>query len=342
MKRGPVILSVLVSFVFIALVALIVAFKPPRDPLFLGVPESQWIAELKYHDSEQTEAWRGYGDEGVAVLSRGYYQACRPMALAYRRAYREISPLLPDLIASRLPHPKGDVTRSLRMRIVSLLTNLGHQSLSPLPTVVDALKDEDHSVRGWAATFFSAGEGEEAPITRIDSTLKAELLPLFVAGLSTRDSPFRNNCAVVLRYYPEAGEDLAPALLSAMVTSKGNHTRMTAATALRFVALERAKQADAVGKVIEILNDPDAQNSHRAAEWLEKVAGSPELSVPALIEATTFESSLTAPRAARALGSFPEWREKTIPVLENLAATQTGWMKRYSELALERLGHASD
>jgi len=264
------------------------------------------------------------------------------MSIVYRRAYRKVSPLVPTLIASKLPQPKGDVTRQMRMRIMSLLTSLGTESLSPLPTVVDALKDEDESVRGSAATFFSAGEGEDAPITRIDPNLKAKLLPLFVAALSIRDSTFRNNSAVVLRYYPEAGEELAPALLSAMATSKENHTRMVAATALRFVAPERAKRADAVGQVIEILNYPDDQNSHRAAEWLEKVAGSPELSVPALIEATTFESSRTASRAARALGSFPDWRGTTIPVLENLAATQTGWMKRYSELALKRLEESSN
>lgn len=342
MKRGPVILSTLSGIVFVTLTLLIVTMRPPQDPLFRGLPESRWIAELKYRDNEQTEEWRGYGDEGVAVLSRSYYRAQRPLALMYRRAYVKISPLLPTVIAGKLPHPKADSTRATRMRIMSLLTSLGHESLSPLPTVVDALKDEDESVRGSAVTFFTAGESENAPITRIDSSLKAELLPLFTAALSMGDGTFRNNCAVVLRYYPEAGEELAPALLSTMTTSKKSHTRMVAATALRMVAPKRSTQADAVGKVVEILNDPDDQVSHRAAEWLEKVAGSPELSVPALIEATTFEGSLTPPRAARALGSFPGWRETTIPVLENLAATQSGWMKRYSELALKRLEQDSE
>jgi HEAT repeat protein len=342
MNRGRIILSILVGIVFTTLGVLIVVFKTSHDPLFRGLPESQWIAGLKYNDDEQVEMWRGFGDEGVAVLARAYYRAQRPLASAYRRTYIEGSPRLPDLIVNRLPQPKNDETRQVRIRIISLLTNLGIESLSPLPAVVDALKDEDESVRGSAATFFSAGESEDAPITRIDPTLKAELLPLFVAALSMRDGPFRNNCAVVLRYYPEAGEELAPALLSTMVTSKENHTRMVAATALRFVAPDRAREADVVGKVIEILNDPDDQKSYRAAEWLGKVAGSSELSVPALIEAATSESPLTASRATRALGRFSEWRETTIPVFENLAATRTGWVKRHSEEALKRLEPSSE
>src|SRR4051812_16430733 len=96
-------------------------FSQPRDFVFRGKLEREWIKGLKYWDEEQVKEWRGYGGEGVQVLIRGLRNSARPRERAYRRVSRRI----PSPLRRWLPDPKDDATRPTRMCLVSLLTGLG-------------------------------------------------------------------------------------------------------------------------------------------------------------------------------------------------------------------------
>src|SRR3954465_8155100 len=116
-------------------IALVLSARPAtRDLPFRGRLESEWINALKYNDSAQVELWRGFGEEGVQVLIRGYARTAAPR----ERAYRKLNRKLPRLLQRALPDPPVDRNQDARECVVNLLSGLGANARSAIPTIIDA------------------------------------------------------------------------------------------------------------------------------------------------------------------------------------------------------------
>jgi HEAT repeats len=308
-------------FLMVGLLAVIVAIAilwvivRPRDPMFRGKPESQWIEQLAYRDDEQVKQWRGFGADGVRVLVRALEGANQPADRFYRNTYRRTSHLLPGKLIGLLPAPRMDATRSTRMKVVSLLSSLGKDAHGAVPAMAQALKDENESVRATAITFFTDTEGEDALLNQMPALRKRELLPEFIRALGTgQDWGLRNNAALALKYYQDERALVVPALTNAL-NDPMPEVRIVAAESLQRVAPGVAASEGVVQVVIDILRNPDDQIADRAAELLGKMADQPALAVPALIEGVQGTNRLVASSAASALGNFPAYAEVIVPIL---------------------------
>jgi len=306
------LIGVLVTILSLAILWAVIR---PRDPIFHGKPESQWIEHLAYHDQEQVQQWREFGSDGVRVLVRGLEGANRPADRFYRNTYRRMSGLLPGEVMRLLPVPRMDATRSTRMRVLSLLSSLGKDALAAAPAVSRALRDEDESVRAIAIGFFTDTEDEDALLNQLPARQKQKLLPDFARALEAgRDWGLRNNAALALRYYPEDRSVVVPALANAL-SDPVPQVRMVAAESLHGVAPDAIARKGVVPVVIGILRDPDDQIASRAARLLGEMAENPDLTVPALVESVQGTNRLVASSAASALGRFPEYSDLIVPVL---------------------------
>jgi hypothetical protein len=299
----------------IAAMAILWVIVRPRDPMFRGKPESQWIEQLAYMDEKQVKQWRDFGTDGVELLVRGLEGANRPVDRFYRNTYRQTSRFLPGMVTGLLPAPRMDATRITRMKIVSLLSGLGKDAQGAVPAMARALKDENESVQAIAITFFTDTEGEDALLNQLQTLQKRALLPEFIRALGAgRDWGLRNNAALALKYYPEERAVVVPALTNALNDSMPN-VRIVAAESLQRVAPGAAASEEVVRVVIDILRNPDDQIAYRAAELLAKMADQPALAVPALIEGVQGTNRLVASSAAGALGNFPAHAAVIVPIL---------------------------
>ena len=301
--------------VVIASVSILWAVVRPRDPIFRGKPESQWIEQLAYHDEEQVKQWRAFGSHGVQVLVGGLEGANRPVDGFYRYTYRRMFGIVPGGVMRLLPVPRMDATRRTRMAVVSLLSSLGKDAQAAAPAVSRALRDEDESVRAIAIGFFTDTEDEDALLNQLPARQKQKLLPDFARALEAgRDWLLRHNAALALRYYPEDRSMVVPALANAM-SDPVPQVRMVAAESLHSVAPAAAATEGVVRAVIDILKSPDDQIAYRAADLLGTMAEQPVLTVPALIESVQGTNRLVASTAAAALGNFPDYADIVVPIL---------------------------
>lgn len=188
----------------------------PRDPLFRGKPESVWIEHLVYRDEEQVKQWHEFGLEGVYVLIRALEGAKRPRDRAYRGAYRGLGRILPNGMMQVLPTPKMDLGLGTRMKVVDLLSRLSKDAKLATPVMIRTLRDEDHSVRQIAITFFTEGEDENALLNQMEAGEKARLLPEFLRLMQDENAGVRNNAIIALRYYPEQAQVVVPVLVKAL------------------------------------------------------------------------------------------------------------------------------
>jgi hypothetical protein len=220
MNKRKRIVIVLFSVLAVVAIASIVAFQmiKPRDPLFRGRPESEWISGLKYRDEAQVDQWRGFGPDGVRVLVRALEAANRPADRAYRAAWR----ILPRALAHRLPAPREDATRVTRATVTELLSRLSPDAPLATPVMIRALRDEDERVRMCVINFFTAGSTRRAPVATnaplatMDREIKKSLLPEFIRALQDQNPGVRNNALVALRYYREAASVAGPAVTKAL------------------------------------------------------------------------------------------------------------------------------
>ncbi len=307
-----------------------------RDPLFHGKPESVWIANLAYNDDEQTKQWKGFGPEGVRVLVHGFNKANRPWERAYRRVYRKIPPALPSRLVSLLPAPAMDLSRSTRMRVVSLLSAIGDDAELATPALENALKDEDSGVRQLAITFFTRGEDSNAPLNRLPHKIKNRLLPRFLDALQGRNQGLRNNAALALRYYPEQAEVVAPALIKAL-SDPDPKVQLLAAQSLHQIAPEKIVPAGVVPITTRLLKNRDDQIAHRAAQLLGLMRKEPAVAVPALIEASESTSVLVASCSLSALGNFPEQSDLILPVLKKASENPEPAIRRSALDSLKKI-----
>jgi hypothetical protein len=215
----------------------------PSDPFFRDKPRSYWIAHLAYDDEEQVRQWREFGPNGVAVLVRALDGANRPIDRFYRAAYRKLARVLPGRVVRLLPAPRMDFTRDTRVKVVRLLSRLSKDAESATPVMVRALKDEDHSVRQIAITFFTSGEDEHSLLNQMRPRAKRDLLPEFVRAMQDANWGVRNNAAIALRYYPEEAQVVVPVLVKAL-QDPDLRVRRLAAEALRRVDPAAAAKAE--------------------------------------------------------------------------------------------------
>lgn len=219
----------------------------PRDPLFRGKPESHWIGHLSYGDEEQVERWREFGPEGVHVLIRALDGADRPVDRLYRKVYRSLVRTVPRAAMDRLPSPRADLTRSTRMNVVQLLSRLSKDAKEAAPVMARALRDDDHSVRQLAITFFTAGEDEHCLLNQMQAGAKRRLLPDFIRAMQDPNPGVRNNAAIALRYYPEEAETVVPVLVHALQDPVPK-VRKVAAAALKAIDPTAAEKAEGAGQ----------------------------------------------------------------------------------------------
>jgi hypothetical protein len=314
----------------------------PNDPVFRGKPQSYWIAHLSYRDEEQVKEWRGYGPDGVRVLTDALQKADHPAERLYRRGYRAVARVLPAGLLRVFPEPRMDLTRGTRMTVIDLLCRLGNDAKSATPAMARALRDEDASVRELAVAFFTCGEDQNAPLNQMDKRTKARLLPDFIRAMQDNSNwGLRNNAAIALRYYPEQ-EGAVAAVLAKALKDPIPTVRQVAAESLYRLAPDQVVAAGVIPVVIGVLKNPNNQIADRAAQLLGDMRKEPSLTVPALLESVQGTDSLVATAAAQALVSFPGQAEVIIPVLHKIQESTNSAVPRWaSAAALKELERAS-
>ena len=105
MKNRKRLFMVGLLLMVVVSMAILWAVVRPRDPIFRGKPESQWIEQLAYRDEEQIKQWREFSSDGVRVLVRGLEGSKRPADRFYRNTYRRMSGILPCGVMRILPAP---------------------------------------------------------------------------------------------------------------------------------------------------------------------------------------------------------------------------------------------
>jgi hypothetical protein len=339
MKRKWFIL--LVALVTIALLSGVGWFVVrPRDPLFHGKPESEWIKGIAYgmsltddQNREQIDRWRSFGPEGLDVLGRGLVNPGR----TYRTVYRRLSPRLPQILLRFLPDPKMDTTRSARMCVLDLLGRMGRDARPAWPAVARALEDEDASVRQIAINFFTSSEDKNALLNQIPAREKKRLLPLFLRAAEDGGNNWglRNNALIALRYYPEDASLVAPTLVKAL-QDPAPYVRIMAADALHRVDADAGKKAGAVDVLIKLTSDQDDQIASRAVSTLREFKNGPD-AVPALIQAMHGTNVNVGCNAVWALQfDFPDFADKIIPEMRK-AAERKDNVGGYARSALKSL-----
>ena len=311
---------------------------PPRDPLFHGKPESEWIKSIEYNgDEQQTRQWRELGPDGVGVLVRGLEKANHPLERFYRKTYPRIAPRLPGFSLRWLPAPKMDSTRGTRMCVVSLLARLGKDARLATPAMARVLKYDDADVRTVAMAFFTLPEDANALLNELEGKEKSKLLSDLIRAVEDKRANWalRHNAALALKYYPEQRETVAPVLVNAL-KDPVPWVRQCAAESLNQVAPDMMVKAGVVPIVIGVLKDPNDQIAYRAAQLLGEMRQEPALVVPALIESLENSNSLVASTAAQALVKFKEQAELIIPALEKAAQREDN-VSGYAKGALKQL-----
>jgi len=327
MKKRSLIWTVVI-LVSLIITAISWINVPPPDLVFRGQLESGWIANLRYNDDKQVKEWQSYGPEGVQVLIRGMENAQRPWERKYRETYRKI----PSKLQRLFPDPRQDSTRSPRTRMVSLLSRLDKDADSATPVMVQALKDENDSVRQLAVNFFTHvtyGDIKEARLDRIDKVLKKDILSLFIAGLQESNYGLRNNALIALRYYPEEKQAVTSAVIP-ILKDPEPMVRIRAVQTLQQIDSDATVSAGAVAEAVRILQHPDDQIASQAAEILGKMQKEPSLVVPALINAMNGTNSLVGSSAAIALRNFPEHADVIIPALHAMLQRTNSPIPKYN------------
>lgn len=296
----------------------------PRNALFHGKPESEWIKSIAYFgDEAQLKQWRDLGPDGLHLLARTLDQG-----RSYRKTYRWLMPRLPGILSARLYPllPRPEDSHSTRMCVISLLHQFGKDAKPVEPAIARSLNDDDSGVRQSAIGCYGQllnVMGEREKQTR---------LPEFIRAMQQKEWGIRNNAADVLWFYPEAAPLVVP-VLSKALKDPVTQVRLLAAKALAHVDLAGAIRSGAVPIVIKILRDPNDQVAYQAAELLGEMGQEPTLTVPALIQAAQGTNGLVATTAARALGKFPGQADLIIPVLLKALQETNGIISRWAPVA---------
>lgn len=309
----------------------------PPDRMFRGKPEREWIQSLRYNDDAQVEQWRQFGPEGAQVLVRALERSPRPPGAAYRKFYSSLAGVLPSSVMGLLPSPKPQITGGQRMAVAALIARLGKEAeMIAMPVMIRSLSDEDESMRGWAISFFTQGEDEQALLNRLGKKQKSALLPHFLWAAKSNSWSVRNNACIALSYYKDDAATILPTLAVALQGAQPQ-LQLVAAQAIHAIAPEEEIKLGVVPVLTNVLANPDDQVAYRAAQQLGAVRKQPAESVGALVVAAGSTNSLVAGAAIRALQGFPDQARSIIPALEQIEARSQGGIRRAAAETLARL-----
>ena len=311
-------------------------FVAPRDRMFRGKPESQWIAELKYSEDQRAKQWKAFGPEGVDVLVRALETANAEANRSkfYNRCAGILSRIRP--LQRLLPFTDRQAIRIRRMCLLSLLSRLGNDAMpAAVSVMIQTARDADWSISMMAISFFTDGEDDKAPLTRIDRGTKRELLDVLIAAMQHSDWGMRNNAAIALGYYADEKEKVAPVLVKALADNKAE-VQLLAAKSLLQVAPDELLPNGAIPMVIAIAKSSDEQIAYRAVELLGDMKKEPVKVLPVLCEAALRTNILLSDTAIHALTQFPEQSAITLPVLEKVAE-QNSQTSRHAKDAVKKI-----
>ena len=300
----------------------------PRDQLFQGKPESEWIKSITYFgDEAQLKRWRALGPDGLKLLARTLDRG-----RFYRKVYRWMMPRLPGTLNSRLNHqlPNPTDAHPSRMCVVSLLSQLGKDAKPVEPAIARALNDDDSGVRQSALGCY------EELLSVLGEKEKLARLPAFLLALQDSDAGIRNNAAVALWHYSDHAPEVVPALVKAL-QDPVVAVRLLSAKALAHIDLQAATRAGVVPIAIQILKDPNDQVAYQAAALLGEMGTEPDLAVPALAESVQGTNALVASTAARSLGKFRNQARPSLPALRKALEHGHAGVRREATNALKQI-----
>ncbi len=337
-RRWPLVAGYGFGFILAAGLALLAV--APRDPLFDGKRESEWITNIVYRSEDQhkqlVQQWRDFGPEGLRVLERGLAANRAPR---YRSIYDPLAKFLPNALMRLLPAPPPKIFGGTRYCVVDLLCRMEKDAYPAWPAVARALSDEDPTVRSRAVSFFTHPEYDKAFLNQLPAKEKKKLLPLFISAMEYGGWHWnlRNNAALALKSYPEEASLFVPPLLKAL-KDPSPYVRLSAADALNRVDPAAGSKAGAVAVVAQILQNPDYNLSGQAAFALRQFQQDPDLAVTALIEALHgTNSSVVGASAVWSLEhAFRRHADRIIPELRK-AAERKDTAGGYAKMALEGL-----
>jgi len=132
--------------------------------------------------------------------------------------YRRLNQRLPYFLKRWLPAPQQDSTRISRQCLVWLLSRLGNDAKSAAPIMIwTAGNDEADSVRFGAIGYFNTGGGDNCLVNKLPADQKRALLPVLIRAMQDAgNNSLRHNTSILLKYFPEYRDELAPVLVKAL------------------------------------------------------------------------------------------------------------------------------
>lgn len=340
-RKGRIWLFALAMVMAVLVGAVAWLMLPPRDPMFRGKPESEWIKGVVYgmqlSDSEnkaQAQRWRELGPDGLRILENGLKPA---PGRTYRKLYRRYAGKLPQFMVRLLPSPPTDKLAGTRITVADLLSRMREDARPAWRAVARAMEDENDGVRQIAITFFTSPEDKTAFLNHMPARDKQELLPLFMRAL--KDGPnwgLRNNAALALRYYPEKAPEVTPALAVALRDTEP-YVRLTASESLNDVDIAAAKKAGVVTVLAGLVTNANDQVAGRAAFALRGCTNDADSAVAVLIQALHSTNTYVGCNAVWSLEwCFPTHADAIIPELKK-AAERKDNVGGYARSAIKNL-----
>jgi hypothetical protein len=302
--------------------AVVWAVSLPRDPMFHGKRESEWITNIVYKSEDQykelVQQWRDFGPEGLRVLERGL---AANRAQKYQKIYYRLAKYLPNSVMRLFPTPPPKTEGGTRYLVVHLLCNMGKDAYPAWPAVARTLSDEDLAARSSAVSFFTHPEADKAFLNQLPTKDKKKLLPLFISAMEYDGWYWnlRNNAALALKSYPEEASLFVPSLLKAL-KDPSPHVRLSAADALNRVNPAAATKAGALGVVSNLLQNPDSGISVNATLVIRQFQHEADAAVTALIDALHGTNrAVVGVWAVWSLQAFPKQTARILPELRKAA-----------------------
>jgi HEAT repeat protein len=239
-------------------------------------------------------------------------------------ALKTQDPLLRQMAAKGL-HTICKEAKASQMPFVEKDAKAGKVSIaSAVPTLIDALKDNDKDVRGLAALTVGV----------IGKDAQEAVQPL-MAALKHSDPNFRVEVAFALSGIGEAAKPAIPVLKDALHGDRDNNVKVYAAQAL-WVIERRAD--DIVPTLIKVLEDRDGQVRARAAFALGMLRGEAKAAVPQLNDALKDGNPSLRLAAATALGKIGPPARVAYPTLDHLTKDDHAEIKKAASTAMKEIG----
>jgi len=349
MKKRRRTLIVLLILIGIGIIASLLIWT--GEPIFQGKPESYWITNIVYRGpDEQVERWRGFGAEGVQLLTR-YLDRGSGWQTTYHKLYRRFASRAPGVLVRLCPKPVDN--RATRMCVLNLLNSLSNRDAGDTntailaePAIARAMSDDDSSLRQIAVGFYDGAfrhqRIREQMLKHMGPKVKKARLHDFLRLAQDDNHWVRGNAAIALSYFPDEAATVAPVLIK-VLPEPHPYLQLTIARSLIQVDRDAAANAGVAAIAAGHLREPEQrftnqtlqrwngwEISRQAAEVLGELHADPAVSVPALIEGLGSTNREIAIASFRALTRFKEQADQTLPALRKAAAERSdipNWVK---------------